>query len=137
MYEQVYENLRKATASSIQMQQEMFQKWSSLFPGQAQPMAAAATAMDEAARLQSKWEEVVTDMLKRQKELVDTQYRAGLKTLEEMFRVGQAKSPEEIQQRVLELYRTSFESLRQLSESQMKDFKAVVDRWTELMTKAV
>lgn len=135
MYEQVYENLRKATESSIQMQQEMFQKWTSLFPGQTQPMAAAATAMDEAARLRSKWEEAVTEMLKRQRDTVDAQYRAGLKTLEEMFQVGQAKSPQEIQQRVLELYRTSFESLRQLSESQMKDFKAAVERWTEMMTK--
>jgi predicted nuclease with TOPRIM domain len=99
-------------------------------------MAAVATAVDDVSRYQKKWEELITDMLTRQREMVDTQYRAGLKTLEEMFRVGQAKSPQEIQQRVMELYRASFESLRQLSESQAKDFKAVLDRWTELMTKA-
>lgn len=136
MYEQVYENLRKATESSIQLQQEMFQKWTSLFPTPLQPMAAVATAADDMARFQKKWEELITDMLTRQRELVDAQFRAGLKTLEEMFRVGQAKSPQEIQQRVMELYRASFESLRQLTESQAKDFKAVLDRWTEMVTKA-
>ena len=53
-----------------------------------------------------------------------------------MFRVGQTKSPQEYQDKVLQLYRQCFDSLRQLSESQMKEFKSAVDRWTELMTKA-
>ena len=155
MFEQVFDNLKKATESSIQMQQEMFQKWVGMFPaapGAAAAAAAggaagaatgnpaaglnAAAAFDAMTRWQKKFEETMTESLKRQRDLVDSHYTAGLRTLEEMFRVGQSKSPQEYQDKVMQLYRQCFDSLRQLSESQMKEFKAAAERWTELMTKA-
>jgi len=138
MYEQVMENLKKATDSSIQMQQEMMQKWSSMFPT-AMPAATqlptAATAMEGFTKFQKRWEEAVSDVVKRQRELVDSHYEAGLKTLHEMFKVGESRSPQEYQEKVLELYRKSFESLRALSESQFKEFKSVAEKWVEMATK--
>ena len=80
--------------------------------------------MDAMTRWQKKFEETMTESLKRQRDLVDSHYTAGLRTLEEMFRVGQTKSPQEYQDKVLQLYRQCFDSLRQLSESQMKEFKS-------------
>ena len=52
-----------------------------------------------------------------------------------MFSVGDAKSPQEYQEKVVQLYRKSFDSLRQMTEAQMDEFKAAADKWGELLTK--
>jgi len=130
MFEQVFENLHKATESSVKLQQEMFQKWFEAFPA----VPSFPTANDTASQWRKKWEENFAEMLKQQKVLVDRNYEAGIKALEGIFSVSEAKSPQEFQQKVTELYRRSFDSLRQLSESQMTEFKAAVEKWTELMS---
>jgi len=131
MFDQVVSNLQKATESSIKMQQEMFQKWVEGFPGA--PMQVP-TASDAMTQWRQKWESLVADSLKRQKELVDKNYEAGIKALEDIFAVEESKSPQEYQQKVTELYRKSFDSLRQLSEAQMEEFKSAAQKWSELMS---
>lgn len=142
MFDQVFENLKKATESSIQMQQEMFQKFAHMVPGATtSPLGAAmpnaGPAVEAFQKWQHRWEETVSDLFRRQRELVDSHYAAGLKSLENLFQVGEAKSPQEYQEKVVELYKKSFESLRQLSESQLKEFKSAAEKWAELMTKTV
>ncbi len=131
MFDQVFENLQKATESSVKMQQEMFQKWVEAFPG---AKSALPNATDAFADFRKKWEEISVEILKRQKEMVDQNYDAGLKSLQDVFKVADAKSPQEYQEKVTELYRKSFESLRQLSESQLAEFKAAAEKCSELMT---
>lgn len=133
MFDQVFDNLQKATESSVKMQQEMFQNWVSAFPTAVPTMP---TPMDAMVEWRRKWEETSAEMLKRQKEMVDKNYEAGLKSLEDMFSVNASKSPQEYQQKVMELYRKSFDSLRQLSEAQIEEFKAAADKWTEVLTVA-
>jgi hypothetical protein len=131
MFEQVFDNLQKATESTVKMQQEMIQKWVEAFPATS---SAVPNVTDAFAELRQKWEEVSVDLLKRQKEMVDRNYEAGLKSLKEVFDVADAKSPEEYQQKVTELYSQSFESMRQLTESQMNELKAVMEKWSEMAT---
>lgn len=136
MFDQVFDNLQKATESSMKLQQEMFRKWVDAFP--AMPTAASPVPVpmtmttDVAGQWRRKWEELTAEMLKRQKELVDQNYEAGIKALEDIFATAESKSPQEYQQKVMELYRKSFDSVRQLSESQMNAFKSAAERWTEL-----
>ena len=68
MFEQVFENLTKATESSVEMQKEMFEKWMEVFPAK---MPGASMPTDAASLWLKKWEEASEDVLKRQKELVD------------------------------------------------------------------
>ena len=131
MFDQVFGNLQKATESSIKMQQEMFQKWVEGFPT---PTPQLPTPGDAMGQWRHKWEALVAESLKQQKEAVDRNYEAGIKALEDIFAVEDAKSPQEFQQKVTELYRKSFESLRQLSEAQMAEFKAAAAKWSELMS---
>lgn len=131
MFDQVFGNLQKATESSIKMQQEMFQKWVEGFPA---ATAQVPTPGDALSQWRHKWEALVAESLKQQKELVDKNYEAGIKALEDIFAVEDSRSPQEFQQKVTELYRKSFESLRQLSEAQMAEFKAVAAKWSELMS---
>ncbi|MCA9055379.1 MAG: hypothetical protein KDA75_16170 [Planctomycetaceae bacterium] len=133
MFDQVLENLQKATESSIKLQQEMFQKWSEAIPG----ASVSGAAGDSFTQWRKKLEQFSSETLKRQKEMVDKNYDAGIEAIEGIFQVADAKDPQELQQKVTELYKTSFESLRKLSESQMCEFKAASEKLMELLAAEV
>jgi hypothetical protein len=130
MFDQVFGSLQKATESSVKLQQEMFQKWVEAFPSATSAFPAPGEAGVE---WRKKWEETAAEMLKRQKEMVDKNYDAGIKALADIFDVVEATSAEEYQRKVVELYQKSFDSLRQLSEAQLNEFKAAAEKWSEMM----
>jgi hypothetical protein len=132
MFEHVFENLRKATESTVQVQQEMFRKWASLWPGVS---PAPSPWSNDVKEFQKKWSETVAELLKKQRESLETQFSAGLKNIEEAFHLTKAEDPEEFRAKTLELWRKSFDHLRQASEAQLRDFQAAVEKWTELMAK--
>jgi hypothetical protein len=107
MFDQVFENLRKATEASIQMQQDLFKKWASLWPG-----VPAPPAFGEAGKFQKKWAETVGELVKKQRETLEAQFSAGLRNIEEAFHLPEAKDPEEMRAKAIELWRKSFECLR-------------------------
>jgi hypothetical protein len=133
MFDQVFANLQKATESTVKMQQEMLQKWVEAVPATALGKGTAAPAGDAVANFIEKWQEISTEILKRQKAMVDTNYEAGLKSLSDIFSVAEARSPQEYQEKITELYRKSFESLRELTEAQLNEFKAAAEKCSELM----
>ncbi|MFO0914045.1 MAG: hypothetical protein U0795_13890 [Pirellulales bacterium] len=148
MFDQVAENLRKATESSMQLQQEMMKNWSQLVagavsgiktPGVASglgvPSAPGMPSVDAFVAARKRWEEWVVEAMKRQRELVDAQFQAGIKNLEGVFDVAESKTPQEIQEKVTELYRKCFESIKQLSESHLTEFKKVAEQWVDVAKK--
>jgi hypothetical protein len=129
MFEPMFESLRTATEANIQMQQELFKKWVGLFPG------VPGFGGEPVPKLQKKWAEFVADLIKKQRETMEAQFTAGLKHIEEAFRVAEVKDPEELRTKTIELWQQSFEFIRQAYEAQMRDFQAAVVRFTELMMK--
>src|SRR5581483_9477252 len=101
MFDQMFESLRKATESTVQMQQEMFKKWVTLWPGT--PPAPPAWG-PQFQQFQKKWAEVVAELLKRQKEGAEAQFKAGMENIEKAFHVGEAHNAEELRVKVLELW---------------------------------
>ena len=87
------------------------------------------------AGAQKKWAEFVTEQVKRQRETMEAQFSAGLKNIEEAFYLAEAKDPEELRTRTVELWQKSFDCLRKLYESQLRDFQAAAVKWTELVTR--
>jgi hypothetical protein len=75
-------------------------------------------------------------MLNKHRETLDTQYKAGIRALEESFRVNEAKSPDDFRRMTEELWRKGFETLKSSTESQIRDFQAAAQKWGELMAKA-
>jgi predicted protein tyrosine phosphatase len=132
MFEQVFENLRKATEASIQVQQEMFKKWVSLWPG-VTPSAAAEG--EPVTKFQKKWAEIVSDLVKKQRETLEAQFSAGLRNMEQAFHFADAKDPEELRAKTIEFWQKSFDCLRQMYDAQVRDFQNAAARWTELFTK--
>jgi hypothetical protein len=141
MYDQILETYRKAAESTMQFQQMMLRNWTQqwpqmfpLMPGMVNPGTAM---LDQAQDIQKKWSETVSGMLNKHREMLDSQYRAGIKTIEDAFRLGEARDPEHFRKLTEELWRHSFEALKSVTEDQMREFQAATQKIFELMSKGV
>jgi hypothetical protein len=137
MFDQVLENFRKASESTLQMQQEVFKQWTSQWSAAAPTVAGTPAALSEQGQtFQKRWFETVTDLMNRHRESLDAQYRAGIKVLEETSKVADAKSPDDYRRLTEELWRKGFENFKSSTETQIRDFQAAVQKWFELMARA-
>jgi len=132
MFNQVFDNVRQATETTVQMQQEMFKTWLKMWPGLP---ASAPLRGEKLQEFQKKWAATVGDMLKQQREVTEAQFKAGLQSIDRAFQLGEAKTPEEVRAKSLELWQKCFEDLRQVYETQMHGFEAVVEKWVELASR--
>ena len=153
MVDKILENYSKAVESTLKLQQEMLRNWTmqwSPFGTQvfelpltgtstsasATPAASAtetpATAwLEQLSTAQRKWAEAFADMLKRHQETLDEEYRAGIRAIDDAFRVGEARSPEQFQRLSEELWRRNCEVLKTAVASQMHDVQSVMEKWYE------
>jgi hypothetical protein len=131
MFEQIFASFRKANEMNVQMQQELFRRWTALWPGVATPYWG-----EQVQALQKKWAEAVNELVKRQCETQREQFTAGLKQIEEAFALAEVKDIEVLRAKTLELWQKTFEFFQQSSEAQVRDFQAAVAKWTELTTRA-
>jgi hypothetical protein len=142
MYDQVLDTFRKAAESTMQLQQEMFRNWTHQWTQM--PMTTAPAGMnlgmgwvDQIRAFQKTWGAQVTEMLSKHREALDTQYKAGIKTIAEAFKVTDARDPEHFRRLTEELWKQSFETLKTLSESQTREFQTVSEKWFEVVSKGV
>lgn len=137
MFDQVFESFRKASETTLQAQQELFHQWMSQWPMfPMEPTTPGSNVVNEQARsFQKQWTDTATALLTKHCETLDAQYRAGIRTIEDALRTTEAKNPEEFRRLTEELWRKSFEVLRQTIENQIRDFQIAVEKWSELMTQ--
>jgi len=151
MFDMILENYRKATESTMKMQQDMLRNWTLQWPQMfgAQPFGfpltgapTSGSAMPGAAWLeqfsaaQKKWADSVTEMLNKHRESLDAQYKAGIRTIEEAFKVAEAKDPQQFRRLTEEMWKQSFECLKTVAESQMRDVQSAMQKWYEVASKA-
>ena len=134
MFNQAYENFRQATETTVTLQQEMFKTWINLWPGI--PVASPAFG-EQVQQFQRKWAATVGNLVKRQREAIGAQFKAGQQNIEKTFQLGEAKSAEELRAKSLELWQKCFDDLRQVYDTQLHGFEVVMEKWAELTTKAV
>jgi hypothetical protein len=132
MFDQAFENLRKAAELNLQFQQEITKKWASLWPGLP---ASPTTWNEQVQKLQKKWVDYVGEFLKKERAALETEFSAGLKHLEDAFRLAEAKDLDELRLKTLEFWQKTFEHLRQTYETQLRDFQTAAAQWADLMTK--
>ena len=132
MYDVMVESLRKAAEFTSQTQMELYKKWLGTWPGfgPSQPVGA-----DQVLRFQKKWAEVTEELVKRRREFFQAQFDAGLRTLDSVFRLAEAKDLEGLRAKTVELWQKSFECLQQAYETQVRDFQTAVTKWTEPVLK--
>src|SRR6185369_11724159 len=105
MLDQLMETFRKASESSVQMQQDLFRHWAQQW---ASTPGAAAPSNEAAKNLQRRW----IELLDKQRESLDVACKAGIRMIEQSFRTSDAKSPEDHRRLVEDLWRTLFETFK-------------------------
>ena len=132
VFEQVFDNLRKAAESNIEMQQELFRKWGAGFPGLPQP---DNVWVDRVQKFQKEWTKTFAELANKHRKLFDDEYRIAIDGLKEAFRVVESADPQEYRDRCEELCRKSIELIREASELQLKESQEALNRWAALLVK--
>jgi hypothetical protein len=129
IFDQVFDAFRKAGESTLRLQQEMFRQWAEGWGGAGKPPAWP----EQAQKVQKEWAQAVADITRRYQESWEAQYKAGLQHLQEAFKVPGSADPEELRKITEELWRRTFDYLRELGQAQVRDFQAAVEKWFQLM----
>lgn len=138
MFDQVFDSFRKTSETTLQAQQDLFHRWMSqwpVFPMEPTTAGNKVVFNEQARSFQKQWTDTATSLLTKHCEALDSQYRAGIRMIEDALRTTEAKSPEEFRRLTEELWRTSFEVLKHTIENQFRDFHVAVEKWSELMTQ--
>ena len=122
MFEQLIDGVRKASESSLHMQQEMFRNWTRLWSSAA-PGGIGATG-DSNRAAQKRWLELGLEMLGKHREALDATYRSGIQIIEQTFRVTDAKSPDDYRKVVEDLGRKLLDLQKDQAENQFRDFQS-------------
>jgi hypothetical protein len=124
MFAGAFETLRKATDWAVRTQQEMFEQWLRLWP----VVVPLPAGLGDPLLFRTQSAEAVGELLKKQREALEVQFRAGLRNIEETFHLGDAKDPEDLRTRIVAIWQRAFDCLRRTYEVQARDFRAATAR---------
>jgi hypothetical protein len=130
--EGVFQNIRKVAETNLKMQQEIFQQWSHLWP----VPAPQSVWIDKIRDFQKQWAGTVSDVARKQREVIDKQYEGAIESLDAALRVAESTNPEEYRRRSEQLCRKTLDCMREISETQFREFQKAVTKWMELATQA-
>ncbi len=133
MFDEVFDSMRKATETTIRTQQEIFKKWVGLWPG---VPASPSGWVEQVQKFQKRWAETVKELAGKQREAVEAQFNAGLKHIEQSFRLAEVKDVEELHRKTVELWKQVFECLRQTYETQVRDLQNATTKLAQLAAPA-
>jgi hypothetical protein len=120
MLDQLIETFRKASESSLHMQQDLFKYWTQQFTG----AASTAPGANEWAKNAQKQ---MIDLLNKQREALDAAMKSGIQLIEQTFRATEAKSPEDYRRTMEDLWRTLIETFKTQAETQYREYQ----KWSE------
>jgi len=135
MLEQLLDSLRRASQSTIQGQQQLFNQWLQQWPGASAVGSGQPTEWPQT--LQKQWLESLGETLNRQRELLDSSYRKGAQLIEQASRVSDVKSPEDYRRLAEELWRSFSETLKDQAEANVRDFQRAAQRWVDIAPQGV
>jgi hypothetical protein len=133
VFAQWFANVRKAADENLEMQQQLFQKWSRMWPGIPNPQASWLERMRE---FQKEWAKTVSDLARKHRETLDRQYQAAIESLDESLKLVQASDPVQFREYAEQLCRKTLDCSREIAETQLREFQEAVGKWTEVVTKA-
>ena len=132
IYDEVLGNMRKAAEANLKLQQDVFRQWTNLWPGFPNPQSVW---LDKFRDFQHQWVTTISDLARKHRDTLDRQYQAALESLEEALRVTESSNPDEFRKRSEQLVRKTFDCVREISETQMKEFQEAITKWSEMATK--
>jgi hypothetical protein len=131
--DQMFENFRKASTSSWQVQQDMLKQYTQQWPWSANTVAEPT---EWAQQVQKRWTEFASETLDRSKEALEVLYKLTVELIEMASRVRDAKSPDEYRRGVEEVRAKMFDVFKEQSDAQLRDFQKTAEKWFEALAKA-
>jgi hypothetical protein len=132
MLDQMFESFRRASVSSLQMQQELFNQWTQQLP----PLNGGGVSAEWVQKLQKRWIEFTTESLNRHREALDSMYKSLIQVMEQASHISDAKTPEDYRRTTDELRHTMFETFKDQSETQLREFQKSAEKWFDTLPKA-
>ena len=132
--DQILESFRRASVSSLQMQQELFKQWTQQWPSA--PMNVAGVSIDWVQKLQKRWYEYTTESLNRQRELLDSMYKSVIQVVDQASRLSESKTPEDYRKSSEDLRSKMFETFKEQSDAQMREFQKSAEKWFDVLPTA-
>lgn len=120
MFDQLLDSFRRMSESTMQAQQDMMRSWTHQW---LTPPTGSGPSNDWTRSYQNRFVELTVETLNRHRESLDVAYRAGIKALEETFRVSDSKSPDDYRRTAEELWRKLFDAFRTQYETQLQDLQ--------------
>ncbi len=132
--DQIFESFRRASTSSLQMQQEMFKQWAQQWP--TTPLSGTGISTDWVQKLQKRWFEFTTESLNRQRELLDSTYKSLIQVIEQAARLSESKTPEDYRRTSEELRQKMLETFKEQSDAQLREFQKSAEKWFDVLPRA-
>ncbi len=120
MLDQLFDTFRKTSESTLHMQQDMFKYWT-------QQLTGAQNAGGNAGEWSKNYQKQVVDLLNKQREALDSAFKAGIQLIEQTFRASEAKSPDDYRRTMEDLWRTLIDTFKTQTETQVREFQ----KWSE------
>lgn len=133
VFEEVFQNIRKAAETSLKMQQEVYSQWAGMWPGVPTQQSAWLNQMQG---FRKQWVDTISTLARTHRDVVERQYQAALESLDAALSVSDATSPEEFRRRSEQLCRKSLDCMKEMTESQIREFQQAITKWTDLFAKA-
>ena len=137
-FDQMFEGFRKAAESTLETQQNFFRQCTTAWPGAfANPFAKAQPPwIEQFQEFCKDWSQATAEVTRKNLDICERQYKAGLELLQTAFQPGALKDPAEQRQKITELWQKSFECLKELAETQMKSAQVAIEKWMEMVKKS-
>lgn len=120
MLDQLFDTFRKTSESTLHMQQDMFKYLT-------QQLTGASGAAGNTGEASKNYQKQVLDLLNKQREAVDSAFKAGIQLIEQSFRAAEAKSPDDYKRTMEDLWRTLIDTFKTQTETQVREFQ----KWSE------
>jgi len=130
MFDQFLETFRKASESSMQVQQDLLKQWSQQFF-----TAPPGVSTEWGRNFQKRCLDLTLEILNKHRESFDASYRAGIQAIEDTFRASDAKSPEDLRRTSEDLWRKLFDAFRAQYETQLQEFQKFTSMSFEMAQK--
>jgi hypothetical protein len=138
MFEQIFDEYRKAVDSSFKLQQEMYRQWMNNLPIKTPGAAmgpSAGAVQDQIRSYQKQWTDTLTETLEKHRQTLNAQYKSGIEAIHSAFRTTEAKTPEECWRLTQEFWRKSIDLYKTAYEAQTKYVQDLSQMWLDMVTK--
>lgn len=132
VFEEVFQNIRKAAEANLKMQQEIYSQWTSMWPGLPTPQTAWLNQMQG---FRKQWVDTISSLARKHRDVVERQYQAAIESLDAALSISDASTPEEFRRRSEQLCRKTLDCMKEMTESQIREFQEAITKWTDLFAK--